>query len=180
MKEAFIKVSSKVSRRILFFFRLMSRRCTIAREDTERGVESSMEYDLKVGIEGREETVVGEGDLATAVGSGTVGVYATPSLAALMEKASWKLVQQYLPGGHTTVGTELSVTHLKATPPGMRVSCRARLSNSPRPSALAGQSLESDKRTMIFLKLVARESFITLPPRRQTHLTGEARSILFR
>jgi len=86
-----------------------------------------MEIAVKEGIEGVEEIVVGEGDLATAVGSGTVEVFATPSMAALMERASWRLVQPYLPEGFTTVGMELSVTHLRATPPGMRVSCRAGL-----------------------------------------------------
>ena len=86
-----------------------------------------MEIDIKKGIEREEETVVGEKDLATAIGSGTVEVFATPAMAALMEKASWKLVQRYLPEGFTTVGTELSVTHLKATPPGMRVFCKAKI-----------------------------------------------------
>ncbi len=86
-----------------------------------------MEFSVKEGIEGAEEIIVGEKDLATAVGSGTVDVFATPAMAALMEKASWKLVQRYLPEGFTTVGTELSVAHLKATPPGMRVRCKAKI-----------------------------------------------------
>jgi fluoroacetyl-CoA thioesterase len=82
---------------------------------------------LKEGIERTEELIVKEEVLATNLGSGTVGVYATPAMIALMESVSWKLVQPFLPEGYTTVGTEVHVKHLKATPPDMRVRCRSRL-----------------------------------------------------
>jgi fluoroacetyl-CoA thioesterase len=86
-----------------------------------------MDIDINEGIERIEKVVVKRGDLAEALGSGTVGVYATPAMIALMERVSWQLVQPYLPEGHTTVGTEVTVRHLRATPPGMKVSCRSRL-----------------------------------------------------
>ncbi len=89
--------------------------------------ESSVEIRIEKGIEWTEEITVGENDLATVLGSGSVAVFSTPSMIALMERTSLKLVQQYLPEGHTTVGIEVSVKHLRATPPGMKVSCRSKL-----------------------------------------------------
>jgi fluoroacetyl-CoA thioesterase len=82
-----------------------------------------VDKDLKAGIERTEEVSVSEELLATHLGSGTVGVYATPAMIALMERSSWKLVQPHLPEGYTTVGTEINVEHLRATPPGMKVRC---------------------------------------------------------
>lgn len=82
---------------------------------------------LTEGIERIEEVTVQDGELAINLGSGTVEVYATPAMIALMELASWKLVQPYLPEGYTTVGTEVHAKHVKATPPGMGVKCRSRL-----------------------------------------------------
>ena len=82
-----------------------------------------MDTGLKEGIERTEEVVVKDDKLATYLGSGTVEVFATPAMIALMEKTSWNLVQPYLPDGSTTVGTEVRVEHLRATPPGMKVRC---------------------------------------------------------
>jgi predicted thioesterase len=44
------------------------------------------------------------------------GVLSTPSMIALMERASIQAVQGYLPEGHTTVGFEVHVKHSGATP----------------------------------------------------------------
>jgi fluoroacetyl-CoA thioesterase len=82
-----------------------------------------VEEGLKEGLEQTEEVSVRDEELATHVGSGTVEVYATPAMIALMEKTSWKLVQTHLTEGFTTVGTEVHVEHLRATPPGMKVKC---------------------------------------------------------
>ena len=82
-----------------------------------------MDTGLKEGIERTEEVAVRDEELAPYLGSGTVEVYATPAMIALMEKTSWNLVQPHLPDGCTTVGTEVHVEHLRATPPGMKVRC---------------------------------------------------------
>jgi len=86
-----------------------------------------VDINLEKGIECTEEITVEGKDLATALGSGSVGVFSTPSMIALMEHTSLLLVKPYLPEGHTTVGIEVSVKHLRATPPGMKVSCRSKL-----------------------------------------------------
>ena len=52
-------------------------------------------------------------------------MYATPALVALMEHSAHKAVEHLLPEGLTTVGVEMQVHHLKATPVGATVEARA-------------------------------------------------------
>jgi fluoroacetyl-CoA thioesterase len=73
------------------------------------------------------EITVGNNDTANFHGSGDLNVYATPSMIALMENAAKTCVQTELPKGFTTVGVEISVKHLKATPIGMKVRAEALL-----------------------------------------------------
>jgi fluoroacetyl-CoA thioesterase len=72
----------------------------------------------------RSETVV-ESLLATRLGSGSVEVYATPAMVALMESAAVAAIEGLLPEGQSSVGIALDVRHLAATPPGQRVRARA-------------------------------------------------------
>ncbi|MBR3629680.1 MAG: thioesterase family protein [Oscillospiraceae bacterium] len=65
--------------------------------------------------------------LASAVGSGSLDVFATPMMAALMEQAACEAAAPFLEEGETTVGTELSIRHTAATPQGMTVTARAEL-----------------------------------------------------
>ena len=60
-------------------------------------------------------------DSANAFGSGTVDVFATPAMIALMEETALKCVQPFLDEDQTTVGFEISVKHLKAVAIGDRV-----------------------------------------------------------
>ncbi len=73
-----------------------------------------------------EQTVTFE-DTAASYKSGAVEVFATPAMIALMENAAWNLVQQHLPETYNSVGVEVCITHLKATPKGARVSATATL-----------------------------------------------------
>ncbi len=52
-------------------------------------------------------------------------VYATPAMIRAMEVAAARAVEPCLPPGCLTVGTAIHVEHLAATPPGMRVTVRA-------------------------------------------------------
>jgi predicted thioesterase len=54
-------------------------------------------------------------------------VYATPALVALMENASVRALEGHLPPGATSVGGQIDLRHLAATPVGMKVRARAEL-----------------------------------------------------
>jgi predicted thioesterase len=82
---------------------------------------------LKPGMRGTKEERVTEDKLAQSYGSGGLPVYATPAMAALMEGAAVAAVDRALPGGWSTVGTELAIRHLAPTPPGMLVRASAEL-----------------------------------------------------
>lgn len=68
---------------------------------------------------------VEESKLACNVGSGAVEVFATPMMIALIEKCAAACVQDELPEGDATVGTLINVSHVAATPVGMKVSATA-------------------------------------------------------
>ena len=70
---------------------------------------------------------VNELNAASAVGSGSLAVYATPAMVALMEKAACKAIEPLLNEGETTVGTNININHVAATPIGMNVSATAEL-----------------------------------------------------
>lgn len=82
---------------------------------------------LKTGLRCEKTETVTHENTALAWGSGGLPVYATPAMAALMEMASAAAVAAELPKGFSTVGTELNIKHLAATPPGMEVRAVAEL-----------------------------------------------------
>lgn len=82
---------------------------------------------LDTGIKGKESTIVNESNTAKTVGSGTLDVFATPAMIALMEETAWKSVAGYLEEGCGTVGISLNVTHDASTPLGMEVTCESEL-----------------------------------------------------
>ena len=82
---------------------------------------------LKPGLKGTADIVVGTRDTAPHVGSGKIGVLATPIMVNLMEAAALQAVERFMPPGHQTVGTHLDVKHFAATPVGLRVRAEAEL-----------------------------------------------------
>lgn len=82
---------------------------------------------LKTGLKLSNEITVTENLTAKSLGSGDLDVYATPSMISLMELTSRCAVGPYLEEGMTTVGTLVNVSHVSATPIGMKVSCTATL-----------------------------------------------------
>lgn len=81
--------------------------------------------DLKTGISGNAEIIVSDKELAVNAGSGSLEVFATPFMVALMEKSACNCLADYLENDETTVGTEISVKHVSATPNGMKVTAEA-------------------------------------------------------
>jgi fluoroacetyl-CoA thioesterase len=82
---------------------------------------------LQVGLVGQVERTVDPGMLASAVGSGSLEVLATPWLVALMEAAACAAIQDALGPEQTSVGVHLDVRHLAPTPLGVTVRARAEL-----------------------------------------------------
>ena len=82
---------------------------------------------LETGIIGKDEMIVTEENTASAVGSGGLDVFATPSLIALAEKTAFQSVLPYLEEGQGTVGTHIDIKHIAATPVGMKVFCETEL-----------------------------------------------------
>ena len=83
--------------------------------------------ELRPGLSATAEIVVGTRDTAPHVGSGKIGVLATPVMVNLMEAAALQAVERYMPPGFQTVGTHLDVRHFAATPVGMTVRASAEL-----------------------------------------------------
>ena len=70
---------------------------------------------------------VGEDNTAVAVGSGSLEVFGTPCMIALMEKATVNAVAPFLENDETTVGTQINVSHCKASALGTVITARAQL-----------------------------------------------------
>lgn len=82
---------------------------------------------LKEGITGHQETIVTVENIAKTMKSGTLDVFATPAMIALMEQTAYESVAGELEEGYGTVGTMLNVKHVSATPLGMKVTCESTL-----------------------------------------------------
>jgi len=82
---------------------------------------------LKPGIEAQKNETVTDKNTAAALGSGGINVYSTPAMIALMERTAFSATEALLPPGWSTVGTELNIKHIAATPLGMSVYAKAEL-----------------------------------------------------
>ena len=81
--------------------------------------------EITVGMTGCVSTSVEREDTALEVGSGSLLVYATPCMVALMEGAAYEAIADAISEDKTTVGIELNISHLAATPVGMDVRAEA-------------------------------------------------------
>lgn len=77
--------------------------------------------EITVGMKGEVFSEVEREDTALEVGSGSLLVYATPCMVALMEGAACEAIAEALPEEKTSVGTELTISHISATPVGLEV-----------------------------------------------------------
>lgn len=100
---------------------------------------------LQPGLKGSAGIVVGEQHTAPHVGSGRVHVLATPVMVNLMEAAALRAVEGLLPAGHQTVGIHLDITHVAATPVGMRVRAYAELTRVEKRTLTFSVHAEDEK-----------------------------------
>ena len=83
--------------------------------------------EISIGLKGTVSSFVEREDTAKEVGSGDLLVFATPCMVALMEGACCEAISASLPDDKTSVGIELSISHLSATPVGLDVHAEAEL-----------------------------------------------------
>ena len=87
---------------------------------------------LQTGIKGTMERIVTEELTAKAMGSGELPVFATPAVVALAEETAWKSVAGELEEGQGSVGIKMTLSHIAATPLGMKVRCETELTKIDR------------------------------------------------
>jgi fluoroacetyl-CoA thioesterase len=83
------------------------------------------ENGLRIGLIGEASSKVSSAETARKMGSGAVEVYATPAMIALMEAAALSAVDPHLADGQVTVGIEVAVKHISATPVGEGITAIA-------------------------------------------------------
>ena len=81
--------------------------------------------EITIGMKGTAESFVERGDTAKEVGSGSLLVYATPCMVALMEGAACEAIADAMKDTETTVGIMLNIEHISATPVGLDVRAEA-------------------------------------------------------
>lgn len=86
-----------------------------------------MPQELKPGLTGTAATIVRETNTALAMGSGSLLVFATPSMIALMEQAACNAVAACIDDESSSVGTLINITHDAATGMGKKVTATATL-----------------------------------------------------
>ena len=109
--------------------------------------------------------VVAEHHLALHVGSGDLPVLATPMMMAMMENAAMMAVAPHLPEGATTVGGQISTSHLRPSGMGAVVTATATLEKIEgkklffRVEAHQGETLIGEGTHLRFI--VDREKFMS-------------------
>lgn len=100
---------------------------------------------ITAGLKGTAQLLVGPEHTAPFVGSGRIPVLATPVMINVIEAAALNAIEHLLPEGHQSLGTHLDVSHLAATPVGLRVTA-------------AAEVLQLDGRSVTF-RVEARDNF---------------------
>lgn len=76
---------------------------------------------IKIGVVGEATFHVQDEHMAVHVGSGSSRVLATPWMIAFMERVSHRMMTDCLPEGYTSVGIQVDVKHLAASPIGSTI-----------------------------------------------------------
>lgn len=87
---------------------------------------------IKPGLVGETTITVTKDQTARHLGSGSIDVYATPAMVALMEQAALSTIDPLLDKDQASVGTALDIRHLAATPLGHTVRARAEVTEVDR------------------------------------------------
>lgn len=93
---------------------------------------------MTIGKTARASVSVTGQNTARAVGSGSLEVFATPMMIALMERAACAALADCLEEGQTSVGVSVSVSHTAASPVGALVTAEAVI------TSIDGRKIEFD------------------------------------
>lgn len=86
-----------------------------------------LESGLRVGLIGEAIGSVTEAETAITMGSGAFQVLATPALIALMESAAVAAIAPNISQDHASVGIEINIKHISATPIGENLVAMAEI-----------------------------------------------------
>lgn len=124
---------------------------------------------MNIGLTYTSTTIVDKTNTALTLGSGDMEVFATPAMVALMENAAMNAVAAHLEAGQTTVGSQITTTHIKPSALGATITATATL------TAVEGRKLTfaveaHDGETLIgsgthVRYIVDRERFLAKLPR---------------
>lgn len=87
------------------------------------------ETTLTLGKTANATVIVTEANTAKTVGSGSLEVFATPMMIALMEQAACECIADTLTEDQTSVGTQISVEHKLSSPVGTEITATATIEN---------------------------------------------------
>ena len=80
-----------------------------------------------LGMTNTAEEIVTEKNIALALKSGSLKVFATPAMIRLIEEAAAELLEKNLPPESTSVGISINMNHTAPTPLGMKVRAEAKV-----------------------------------------------------
>lgn len=86
-----------------------------------------MKETLKVGASAEMEVITTPEMGITHLGPEAPRMYSTPAMISLMEQTSIRVLMPHLDEGEQSVGTKISVSHLRATPIGQKVRATSTL-----------------------------------------------------
>ncbi len=82
---------------------------------------------LTTGLRGTAERTVTPENTASTCGSGSLPVFGTPFMLAMMEEATCAAISAELEEGQSTVGVSMDIQHTAPSPVGMAVRAEATL-----------------------------------------------------
>jgi predicted thioesterase len=85
--------------------------------------------EIMLGKTAAADTVVTEHNTAKTAGGGSLDIFATPMMAALMEEAARAALADELAAGQTSVGVNISIDHTAASPLGMKITATATITS---------------------------------------------------
>lgn len=86
-----------------------------------------MSQEIRLGLSGEKTTEVTRDLTIASINDALPAVYGTPAMICLMEMTAASVIEPHLPAGYISVGYEVNIRHLAATPLGDRVTVAAKV-----------------------------------------------------